>query len=115
MTMRILRFVLNTVGVLIAALVGNWVGGRWRAMDTGEAEHEIALVQKSEDGVVTFVVNPVMTNFLPAVLIGFVSKPAGWVMASVSGVMAARFLGDQYEGRLKEILSRQSTQISETQ
>ena len=106
--MRILRFVLNSVGVLIAALVGNWVGERWRALDTGEAEHEIALFHKNEQGEVMIAVNPVLTNIAPAVLIGLLSRPAGWVMAFVAGVMTARFLGDQYEGQLKEILNRQS-------
>jgi len=102
--MKILRFILNIIGVLFAALAGNWVGERWRSVDTGESGHEITLVHSGEEGDFTIAVNPVMTNFLPAVLFGLLSRPAGWVTAFVTGVLTARFMGDQYEGQFDELL-----------
>ena len=102
--MKILRFLLNIIGVFFAALVGNWIGERWRSVDTGEAGHELALVHSGEDGDFTIAVNPVMTNFLPAVLVGLLSRPASWVMAFVTGVLTARFMGDQYEEQFDELL-----------
>ena len=34
--MRIVKFFLSFIAVLFGALIGNWVGERWRALDTGE-------------------------------------------------------------------------------
>lgn len=103
--MRILKFILNTIAVLIAALVGNWVGERWRVLDTGEEGHELTVFHTGEEGQVTVAVNPVLTNFLPAILIGLVSGSAGWLSAFVAGVLTARFMGDQYEAQLDELIS----------
>lgn len=103
--MVILRFILNVIGVFVAALVGNWVGERWRAVDTGEEGHELAIIHTGEEGEYTIAVNPLLTNFLPAVIVGLLGKQAGWALAFVIGVMTARFMGDQYEDQFDELIS----------
>lgn len=103
--MRIVKFFLSFIAVLFGALIGNWVGERWRALDTGEEGHELAMFHTGENGQITLAVNPVFTNFLPAVLVGLVSRPAGWLSAFVVGVLAARFMGDEYEDKLEEYIA----------
>ena len=102
--MKILRVIFNIIAVFAAALIGNLVGERWRARDLGAAEHELTVVQAGEDGEITVAVNPLMTNFLPAVLLGLLVWPAGWILSFVSGVLTARFMGDQYEQQFDEFV-----------
>jgi len=104
--MKIFKFIFHLISVIVGALAGNWVGERWRALEVGDSEHELTFVQKDEQGEITIAVNPLMTNFLPAVLLGVLTWPSGWGLSFVVGVLAARFLGDKYEGQFEELVSQ---------
>lgn len=104
--MKIFKFIFHMIMVVIGALAGNWVGEKWRAVEVGDSEHELAILQTDDQGEVTIAVNPLMTNFIPAVLLGLLTWPSGWGLSFVVGVLTARFLGDRYEGQFDELVSQ---------
>ncbi len=106
----ILKIILTPLSVLVAALFGNWLGGRWRALATGGASHEISLVQTGPDGETILAVNPLITNFGPALLASLLGRPP-WLMAFVGGTLASRLMGDEYEDRFCDWLTRQIERI----
>jgi hypothetical protein len=103
--MGILKGMLNIIMVLAGALLGNWVGERWRAQDTGGAGHELSFIQRGEGDEITIAINPVLSNFLPAVIIGILSRPFGWIVSFVAGTLIARFIGDRYEEPMFELIN----------
>jgi hypothetical protein len=103
--MKIFKFIFNLITVIVGALVGNWVGEKWRSLEVGDSEHELTFVEEDEQGEITVAVNPLMTNFLPAVILGLLTWPSGWGLSFVVGVLTARFLGDRYEDQFEELLS----------
>jgi hypothetical protein len=102
----LLKFILTPFSVLAAALLGNWVGSRWRAQATGGSVHELALIHKDANGGYPIPVNLLITNFLPALLASLLGRPA-WLMAFVGGTLASRLLGDEYEDQFCAWLTRQ--------
>jgi hypothetical protein len=104
--LTILKFILPPLSVLCAALLGNWLGNRWRATATGTSSHELSLIQKDTEGEIIVAVNPLITNILPALLASLLGRPA-WLMAFVGGTLASRLLGDEYEDQFCDWLARQ--------
>lgn len=102
--MKILKFILHVISVLIAALLGNWIGERWRTLDSGEPGHELAVVHTNDEGEVYVAINPLLTNFIPAALLGLLTRPGGWILAFVTGVITSRFMGDKYEEQFDEFV-----------
>ena len=102
--MKILKFFLHVISVFIAALLGNWIGERWRTLDTGEPGHELTAIHTNDEGEVYVAINPLLTNFVPAVILGLLTRPGGWILAFVTGVITARFMGDKYEEQFDEFV-----------
>jgi len=94
--MTILRFFAALMGIIAAALFGNYVGDRLRARTTGEESHQFQLSHNSPDGETVINLNPNLTNFLPGILAGILFQPRlAW--AFLGGVLASGLLGDKYE------------------
>ena len=102
----LIKIILTPLSVLAAALFGNWLGSRWRTVATGSRAHELSLVQTGPDGETIVAVNPLITNFGPAVLAALIGRPP-WLMAFVGGTLASRLMGDEYEDRFCNWINQQ--------
>jgi hypothetical protein len=100
------KIILTPLSVLVAALFGNWLGSRWRTMATGGSAAELSLVQTGPDGETIIAINPLITNFGPALLASLLGRPH-WLMAFVGGTLASRLMGDEYEDRFCDWVNRQ--------
>jgi hypothetical protein len=89
-------FLAGIVGTLVAAVAGNWLGDRWRARYLGEPGHQFKVDYASSNGETLVAVNPVLTNFIPATLLGLLLRP-GWFWAFVSGALISALVGNRYE------------------
>lgn len=103
--MAVLRFLRDLFGVLVAALLGNWVGDQLRAAAAGEAARELRFTHTTEEGETVLAVNVVMTNWLPAVLLGMVARPR-WLGAFAAGVVSSAIMGEQYEEPFWELVGQ---------
>jgi hypothetical protein len=101
--MGILRFLVNLIAVIAAALFGNYVGDRLRGRATGEEGHQFQFTHNSPDGETVVAVNPNLTNLAPAVLAGLLLRP-GLAWAFLGGVIASGFLGEEYEEKARALL-----------
>jgi hypothetical protein len=93
--MSIIRFFARLIGVILAALVGNWVGDQMRARATGEKGHQFQVTHAPE-GETSVTINPNLTNVGPAVLAGLLLRPHV-IWAFLGGVLASGLLGEKYE------------------
>ncbi len=90
--MAIFKFFARFVGIIAAALVGNWVGDQLRARATGEKGHQFQVTHPSPDGETTIAVNPNLTNVGPALVAGILLRPH-FAWAFLGGVLASGLLG----------------------
>jgi hypothetical protein len=97
-------FVFGVFGTLVAAVAGNWLGDRWRARYTGQPGHQLKVDYASSEGETLIAINPVLTNCLPAALLGLVLRP-GWLWAFVSGALISALVGNRYEGAFMSLLA----------
>jgi hypothetical protein len=99
---KLLRAFFSFVAVIIAAMLGNWVGDRVRE-STGETEpvYTTTLSQPKEDGELVIAVAPVWSHLLPAVLFSITGKPR-WMSAFVGGVLASILVADRYEHEARQ-------------
>ena len=108
--MKMFRFLASALLTAAAALAGNWAGDELRYRITGERGHRFQLTQRPEpEGETVVAVNPALSNFLPALLVGVLRRPhLPW--AFLAGALISAAIGDQYEGEftgwLKELSSR---------
>jgi hypothetical protein len=103
-------FLFRLIGKLITVaawgLAGNWTGERMRQLATGEPGHQIQFFHTGPDGELVIAVNPLITNLLPAVLVGMLLKPH-WMWALVTGVISSGLLGERSEHAFFELIRRQ--------
>ena len=100
--MGILRSVLKTGSVVVAALAGNCVGGMICTSLTGEKVQSILFRYTTAEGQ-TITNAPLVTTFYPAVVAARLGKPR-WLYAFCGGALAGALLGDRYERRLWDTL-----------
>ena len=101
--MAIFRFFANLIGVMAAALFGNYVGDRLRARATGEEGRQFQITHSSPDGDTFVTIKPNLTNFLPGLVAGLVFRPRlAW--AFLGGLLASGMLGNQYEDKAIDML-----------
>jgi hypothetical protein len=94
--MPLLRFISRLSTVVIAALAGNWLGGRVYALMIGGPGYRLRAIQTGPDGETMVAFNPVMSNLLPALFAGLVARPRALMAFAVGfavGFAAAAFLG----------------------
>ena len=101
--MFIFRFIFKTITTLLAALAGNWTGDRLRAQASGLNDHQLRLVHTNEQGESIVAINPLLSNLMPALIMGSVGRPR-WLYTFVGGVLASVLLGDRYEEQFMEYL-----------
>lgn len=101
--MFLIRLFFKLVFVALAALAGNVVGYQMRERMLGEAGHDLRLYQRSEEGEITIAINPILTNFLPALLLGMLAR-SGVLMGFFAGVIIGAVIGDEYEERFFAML-----------
>ena len=106
--MFIIRFILKAITTLLAALAGNWTGDRLRGQVRGRNRHQLRLVHTNEQGDSIVAINPLLSNLMPALLLGSVGRPR-WLYTFVGGVLASIFLGDRYEEQFMEYLRGERT------
>lgn len=99
--MKVIGFLLKIPFVIAGALAGNQVGYIIREEVLGKPGHNLRFIQKGEEDEITIALNPVMTNFLPAVFTGLLKKPAS---AFVFGLLIAALIGDDYEAQFWAML-----------
>lgn len=108
--MKLLRFLISTSFTAAAALAGNWAGDELRFRLTGERSGRFQYLKGPEpEGDVTLTINPALSNFLPALLVGILRKPhAPW--AFIAGALITAVIGEQYEeefnAQLKDLVRR---------
>ncbi len=103
--MRFFRFLGTLFSVLVAALVGNWVGERLREFYTGQSGHALTVVRTDDKGEMTVAANIIVTNYVPGLLAACIGKPR-WLWAFIGGALASGLLGDRYEGCVTEWLEQ---------
>ncbi|MEJ2262554.1 MAG: hypothetical protein P8X95_03870 [Anaerolineales bacterium] len=101
--MFVFRFIFRTFTTLIAALAGNWAGDRLRDQVTGRNGHQLRLVHTNEQGESIVALNPLLSNVMPALIMGSAGRPR-WLYTFVGGILASAFLGDRYEEQFMEYL-----------
>lgn len=106
--MNLIKLLLKIPLVIAAALAGNQVGYLVRELYLGLDSHQLRLYQKGEGDEITIALNPIMTNFLPAVAMGLISKP-GWLTAFLSGTVIAATIADDYETQFWQLIGIEST------
>lgn len=93
----------------LSALAGNWAGDRLRAATTGEPGHQLSLAHTDEAGETTTALNLLMTNLLPAILVGLTAKPR-WLWAFIGGTVTSFLLGDRYEESFWQLAGLEGTE-----
>lgn len=103
-------FLFRLIGKLITVtawgLAGNWAGEQMRQLATGEPVHKMQFIHSGPDGELVIAANPLITNLVPAVLVGMILRPH-WLWALVSGVISSGLLGERYERAFFELLKPQ--------
>jgi hypothetical protein len=101
--MFIFSFIFRTITTLLAALAGNWTGDQLRDQVTGQMGHQLRLVHTNEKGEGIVALNPLLSNLMPALIMGSMGRPR-WLYTFVGGVLASILLGDRYEKQFLEYL-----------
>jgi hypothetical protein len=109
--MFLLRFITKLLFIPVAALVGNFLGDQARTVLTGEEPHAYSLVDMTDDGETVIAVNPVMSNFLPAVFLGLFS-PNGVFWAFVGGFLTSAVIGNRYEDCCADIFDEMGAKFN---
>lgn len=105
LVLPVLRLLGDVLAVLIAALAGNWAGDRIRRRVTRKPGHVLHVLRQDAGGEARVVLNPLITNLLPALLMGLIARP-GWLSAFLVGLMSSGWMGDRYEQSFYEWLRR---------
>jgi hypothetical protein len=93
--MKIFRNLVGFLAVPLAAVVGNWIGGKIRFRLTGESIASIHYVYTTANGL--HMDNyPVNTKFFPALLFSIIGRPR-WLFAFLGGILASLWVDDKYE------------------
>lgn len=98
--MRLFRFVGQLSLVIIATLVGNFVGSQIRSRLTGIPDQWLIYLYTDEHGA-TYKNIPVATKFYPALLMVMIGKPR-WIYTFLGGVITGGCIGNDYERLLIE-------------
>lgn len=111
---HILRLLAAAFVSALAALMGNWVGEQLRIILTDTVpDHPLSFVHQDEAGEITLAANPLLSNFVPAFLLGLVKRRHG-LWAFIGGVAASSLLGDRYEAQLTALLETINTASEST-
>jgi hypothetical protein len=94
--------------IAVAALAGNWIGGKLRAATTGESEHQLSFLHTTPEGQTIFGLNLQLTNFVPAFVLALLAGKPRTLYAFVSGAVISALVGDGYERALARWLRRRS-------
>lgn len=98
----------------LAALIGNWVGEQLRVILTDRVPaRRLSFVHQDETGEITIAAHPLVTNFVPAFLLGLAAQRHGF-WAFVGGVVTAGLLGDRYEDEFAALLETVGTASEST-
>ena len=93
--MAVLRWIFGLLTTLVAALVGNWIGGQLRFLLTGQPTQTIHFEYTTSSGL-EMDNYPVNTKFLPALLFAMLAKPR-WLFALLGGTLTGLLVDDKYE------------------
>ena len=105
---RLLLLPFRLAIVLAAALAGNWAGDQARARATGKPGHQWRFVYNGGQGETQIAINPVLTNFVPALLLGLALRP-GWLWAFLGGAAISGLVGDRFEHLVNDRLARRGS------
>jgi hypothetical protein len=106
---HLIRLIASIVSTLTAALLGNWLGDQLRCRITGEAGHQWRFAHTGSQGETQIAINPVLTNFIPALLLGLLLRP-GWLWAFLGGAAISGLVGDRFEHPVTAKLAKSSPQ-----
>lgn len=101
--MKTLKWIGGIFLVLAGALFGNYLGDKLRYQLTGNPGHQLELVHWDDQGNTYITANLLLSNFIPAVLVGMVQRPRPF-MAFLVGMLISILLGDRFEDRLWETM-----------
>jgi len=94
--MRLLAIPLRILLIAVSALAGNIAGDYLRQHYRGRPGHQWRLLHTNQDGQTVVALNPVVTNFLPALLLGLFMTP-GSLLAFAAGALTSFLVGERYE------------------
>ncbi len=103
--MFILHLIWDLPLMVIATLVGNYAGDQLYYLLTGKRAHQFQWTHTNQQGERVFALNPLMSNFIPGLIMGFLKRPS-WFWAFVGGAAASGFLGDRYEEAFNEFVRK---------
>ena len=89
--------------IAASAVLGNWVGAQARTMVTHEPTQGIVFNHRDAAGNL-YITVPVHTNFLPALLMGLVTRR--WLAAFLTGIAATAWMGTRVQERILERMAR---------
>lgn len=110
--MYIIRLIWNLPFMVIASLVGNYVGDQLYYLQRGERAHQFQWIHTNEQGEKVITLNPLMSNFIPGLMMGFLRRPH-WFWAFIGGAAASVFLGDRYEHDFNEFINNIRANLKE--
>jgi hypothetical protein len=102
--MVVLRILFEAVSAVVAALVGNWLGGEIRSSFTGQPVQSVRFQFITRDGR-TVRNTPVVTKFYPALLLGLLGRPR-WLYAFLGGLVMGGLVDERYERLLWRQLAK---------
>jgi hypothetical protein len=82
---------------------GNYLGDKLRYQITGEAGHQLELVQQDAHGNTYIAANLLLSNFMPGLLLAVLMRPRA-IFGFLGGLLASFLLRDRYEEQLWETL-----------
>jgi hypothetical protein len=89
------KFLFNAFTAILAAFVGNWLGGQIRSGLSGEKVQTLTFEHESSSGL-KYKNAPVATKLYPAVLCALIGKPR-WLFAFMGGLAAGGLVPDRFE------------------
>jgi hypothetical protein len=108
--MFLFRLIGNLITVVAWGLAGNWTGERMRQLATGEPGHQTQFYHTGPDGELVIAANPLITNLVPAVVVGMLLKPH-WLWALVTGVISSGLMGERSERVFFDLIRQQGDQV----
>jgi hypothetical protein len=101
--MKLVRWLLNSFVVIAGVVFGNYLGDKLRYQITGEAGHQLELVQQDAHGNTYIAANLLLSNFMPGLLLAVLMRPRA-IFGFLGGLLASFLLGDRYEEQVWETL-----------
>jgi hypothetical protein len=74
-----------------------------RQQAAGEPVHQLRLFHTNKQGELVIAANPLLTNLVPAVLVGLVIRPH-WLWSFVGGVIGSGLMGERSERAFFDLL-----------